>query len=86
MKNDSTCTPNIIAYERSPTDTSYPFVIDSPYLREYCQTYDAAINQIGFLKSTDTNEMDTQKVCSGATTPTGLSAIIVATVLAMSAF
>ncbi|KAH7706947.1 aspartic protease [Aphelenchoides avenae] len=81
-----TCALNIIAYELSPTDTSYQFIIGSPFLREYCQTYDAANNRIGFSKNTDPNEMDTQRVCSGATTLAGLSVIVAVTLFSVVAF
>ncbi|KAH7706949.1 aspartic endopeptidase Pep2, partial [Aphelenchoides avenae] len=64
------CSLNLVA--SSPPYNYYEFIIGSPFLREYCQTYDAGNDRIGFSKNTDAREMDTQNVCSGATTLSGL--------------
>ncbi|KAH7689661.1 hypothetical protein AAVH_40341 [Aphelenchoides avenae] len=74
-----------MAFDLVDSDKYYNFVIGSPFLREYCQTYDAGNDQIGFSKNMDTSEMDTQKRCNRATTLTGLSAIVIATLFAVVA-
>ncbi|KAH7709682.1 hypothetical protein AAVH_23036 [Aphelenchoides avenae] len=81
-----TCSLNIMAFDLVDSDKYYNFVIGSPFLREYCQAYDAGNNQIGFSKNTDPNEMDTQKRCNRAMTLTGLPAMVVATLFAVVAF
>ncbi|KAH7678325.1 hypothetical protein AAVH_41776 [Aphelenchoides avenae] len=79
----STCSLNLVAWNYFPLNASYQFVIGTPFLREYCQTYDAANNRIGFSKNTDTTEMHTQRLCSGSSTVGPLSVIVI---LALGAF